>query len=98
ALAGGAERRGAGANAVGAGGDEVGDAVLARQSELEGEEGTVGERHDRLGAREREGAQPRPLAARQNHGLSRSLARHYRPGDQASASLISITGIPSRIG
>ena len=72
--------------------------MLAQQGELEGEEGTVEERHDRLGAREREGAQPRPLAARQNHGLSRSLARHYRPGDQASASLISITGIPSRIG
>ena len=97
-LAGVAQGRADVVHAIGAGEDDVGDAVLAQQGELEGEEGTVEEWHDGLRAREREGAQTRPLSAGQNHRLSRSLARHYRPGDQAVASLISMTGIPSRIG
>ena len=97
-MAGVAQRRADVVHAVGAGEDHVGDAVLAQQGELVGEERAVEQRHDGLRPRERERAQPRPLAAGQDHRLRRSVVRHYLAGDQASASLISITGIPSRIG
>jgi hypothetical protein len=57
------------------------------------QEGPPEQRHDRLGPRERERAQPRALAAGEDDGLGGG----YAP-DQGSASLMSITGMPSRIG
>src|SRR5262249_14247290 len=82
-------------HAVGAGEDDVGDAVLAQQRELPGEEGTAQQRHHRLGARQRERPQPRALTAGEDDGLG---GARYGPGAQGNASLISITGMPSRIG
>ena len=84
-------------DAVGAGENHVGHAVLAQQRELVGEEGTVQERHHRLGAGKRQRPQPGALAAGQDDRLSGG-AGAYAPGVQGCASLISITGIPSRIG
>jgi len=64
--------------------------VPAQEGELVVEEGNVEEGDDGLGAGERQGAEPGALAARQD----------YRGwgGVQGSASLISMTGMPSRIG
>ena len=62
------------------------------------EEGAIQERNHGLRARERQGTQTRSLAAGQNDRLQGMGSGHYLPGDQASASLMSITGIPSRIG
>src|SRR5882672_1873440 len=76
---------------VGAGQDHVGDAVLAQEGELVGDERDVEERNDRLGRRQRQGPKPGPLTAREDD-------RGYFVGTQGSASLISITGMPSRTG
>ena len=84
-------------DAVGAGEDHVGDAVLAQQRELIGKERPVEQRHHRLGARERERPQARALAAREDDRLGGGPGA-YAPGAQGCASLISITGMPSRIG
>jgi hypothetical protein len=65
--------------------------VLAKEGELVREERDVEERNDGLGSREGEGAQARPLSAGQDD-------RGYALGAQGSASLISMTGMPSRIG
>jgi hypothetical protein len=65
--------------------------VPAEQGELICEERDIQERNDRLGGGEREGPQPSALAPREND-------RGYFAGVQGSASLISITGMPSRIG
>ena len=92
-----AERRAHVVDAVGAGEDDVGHAVLAQQRQLVGEEGSVEQRHHRLGAGERQRPQPRALAPGQDDGLGGG-AGAYAPGAQGCASLISITGIPSRIG
>jgi len=97
-MAGVAQRRADIVHAVGAREDDIGDTVLAQERELVGEERAIEERDDGLRPRERERTQAGPLAAGEDHRLSGSVARHYLPGDQASASLISITGIPSRIG
>jgi len=64
--------------------------VPAEQRELVGEERDVEERDDRLGDREGQWPQSRALTPRQDD-------RGYWPA-QGSASLISITGMPSRIG
>jgi hypothetical protein len=56
-------------DAVGAGQDHVGDAVLAQEGELVGEEGTAEQRDDGFGATQRERAQPRPLTPGQDDGL-----------------------------
>ena len=71
--------------------------MLPQQRELISEEGPVEQRHHRLGAGERQGPQPRALATGQDDGLGGG-AGAYAPGAQGCASLISITGIPSRIG
>jgi hypothetical protein len=76
---------------VGAGQDHVGDAVLAQEGELVGDERDIEERNDRLGRRPRQGPEPGPLTAREDD-------RGYFVGTQGSASLISITGMPSRTG
>lgn len=65
--------------------------MTAEQRELVGEEGDVQERDDRLGSGQSERPEPGALAAREDD-------RAYFPGAQGSASLISITGMPSRIG
>ena len=80
-------------DAIGAGQDHVGDAVGLQQRELVGEERPPQQWHHRLGAGQREGAQPRAPAA----GEDDRLGGGYAP-DQGSASLMSITGMPSRIG
>ena len=85
-------------DAVGAREDDVRDAVGPQQGELIREEGAIQERNHGLRARERQGTQTRSLAAGQNDRLQGMGSGHYLPGDQASASLMSITGIPSRIG
>ena len=84
-------------HAVGARQDDVGDTVRPQQRELIREEGAIEERNHRLRPRQGQGAQARALAAGQDHGLQCPIG-HYLGGDQGSASLISITGIPSRIG
>ena len=76
---------------VGAGQDHVGDAVLTEQGELVGDERDVEERNDRLGCGQGQGPEPGALAAREDD-------RGYFVGAQGSASLISITGMPSRTG
>jgi hypothetical protein len=65
--------------------------VPAQQGQLIGEERDVEEGDNGLRAGVGQGAQPRALAARQDDG-------GYAPGVQGSASLISMTGMPSRIG
>jgi hypothetical protein len=65
--------------------------VAAQERELVGEKRNVEQRDDRLRAGVRQGAQPRALAARQDDG-------GYAPGVQGCASLMSITGMPSRMG
>ena len=80
---------------VGAGQDDVGDPVGAQQRELVGEERVPEQRNHRLGPLQRQRPQPRALAPGQDDGLG---GRRYGPGDQGSASLMSITGMPSRIG
>src|SRR3990172_10165799 len=67
------------------------DPVPAQQRQLVGQERDVEERDDRLRARVRQGAQARTLAPGQDDG-------GYVPGVQGCASLMSITGMPSRIG
>ena len=66
-------------------------AVAREEGELIGEERDVQQRNDRLGPVVREGAQPRALAPGEDD-------RAYLVGAQGSASPMSITGIPSRIG
>jgi hypothetical protein len=67
------------------------DAMAAQQRQLIGEERNVEERDDGLRAGIGQRAQPRALAARQDDG-------GYAPGVQGCASLISMTGMPSRMG
>jgi hypothetical protein len=80
---------------VGAGENDVGDAVLAEQRELVREEGPAEQRDDGLRAPQGQRPQPRALATGQDDRLS---GRRYLAGAQGSASLISITGMPSRMG
>lgn len=61
------------------------------QIELIGEEGYVQKRDDRLWRAVGQGSQPRPLTARQDDG-------GYWAPVQGSASLMSMTGMPSRMG
>jgi hypothetical protein len=68
-----------------------GDAVAPQQVGLIGEKGNVRERDDRLGRMECERPQPHALPASEDDG------GHLSPV-QGSASLMSMTGIPSRIG
>ena len=75
---------------MGAGQDDVYNAVALEEGELVVEERNVEEGDDGLGTGERQRAEPGALAARQDYRGSR--------GVQGSASLISMTGIPSRIG
>ncbi|OLB93808.1 MAG: hypothetical protein AUH30_19130 [Candidatus Rokubacteria bacterium 13_1_40CM_68_15] len=84
-------------DAVRAGEDDVGDAVVAEQRELVGEERPIQQGHDRLRAHQRQWAQPCALATGEDDGLSRVGAAHAL-GFQGCASSISITGMPSRIG
>jgi hypothetical protein len=63
----------------------------AQEGELIGEERPVEERDDGLGAAQREGAQPRALPPGEDDGA-------YAPGVQETASLMSMTGMPSRMG
>ena len=74
--------------------DDVGHAVLAQQGELVGQERHAEQRDDGLRAGEGQRPQARALAAGEDDGLGRAL---YVPGDQGWASLISITGMSSRI-
>jgi len=67
------------------------DAVPAEQRELVGEERNVQERDDGLGPDQGQRAQPGALAPGEDDGA-------YPLGVQGSASLISITGMPSRMG
>ena len=67
------------------------DPVPAQQGQLVGQERDIEQRDDRLRARARQGAQARALAPGQDDG-------GYVPGVQGCASLMSITGMPSRIG
>src|SRR6266545_746208 len=67
------------------------DSMPAQQRKLIGEERDVQERDDRLGVGVRQGTQPGALAPGQDDG-------GYVPGVQGCASLMSITGMPSRIG
>jgi hypothetical protein len=80
---------------VRAGQDHVGDAVLSQQRQLVGEERPAEQRHDGFRALQGQRPQACALATGQDDGLGR---RRYLAGDQDSASLISITGMPSRIG
>ena len=64
-----------------------------QQRELVGEERPPQQGHHRLGAGQRERPEPRALAAGEDDGLGGG----YAP-DQGSASVMSITGMPSRIG
>ena len=75
---------------VRAGEHDIPHPVTAQQGELVMEEGDVEERDDGLGAGERQRTKPGALAARQDYRGSR--------GVQGSASLMSMTGMPSRIG
>lgn len=68
------------------------------QRKLVGEQGTVQERNDGFRPREGQRAQAGALAAGQDHRLPGPVAGRYGPGDQGCASLISITGMSSRIG
>src|SRR5262249_29482440 len=85
-------------DAIGARQDDVGHAGRPQQSELGGGKRAVEGGDDRLRRRQGQGPKPRTLAAGENDRLQRIAAGHYRAGDQGSASLISITGMPSRIG
>ena len=76
---------------VGAGEHDVPHAVAREEGELIGEERDVQQRDDRLGPVVGEGTQPRALAPREDD-------RAYLVGAQGSASPMSITGIPSRMG
>ena len=67
------------------------DPVLAQQGELIGEEGDVEQRDDGLGPVVRERTEPGALAPGQDDG-------GYAAGVQGSASPMSITGMPSRMG
>src|SRR3972149_2620898 len=67
------------------------DPVPAQEGQLVGQERDVEQRDDRLRARVRHGAQARTFAPGQDDG-------GYVPGVQGCASLMSITGMPSRIG
>jgi hypothetical protein len=69
--------------------------VLTQQGELVGEKGPGEQRHHRLGARQGERPQAGALAAGEDDRLRGAC---YAPGVQGCASLINITGIPSRIG
>jgi hypothetical protein len=69
--------------------------VRAQQGELPGEERAVQHGDHRLGASQRQRAQTRALAAGQDDRLG---GPRYAPGAQGWASLMSITGMPSRIG
>ena len=73
--------------------DDVADPVLAEQRDLVGEEGAIEERHHRLGPGEGERPEPRALSPGQDDRLGR-----YRSGTHGWASLMSITGMPSRMG
>jgi hypothetical protein len=65
--------------------------VAREQRQLKGEEGNIEQRDDRLGPIVGERPEPGSLAAREDDG-------GYLAGAQGSASPISITGIPSRMG
>src|SRR5581483_10621472 len=82
-------------DAVGAGENDVGDPVRAQQRQLPRQERPVEHGHHRLGARERQRPQTRALAAGEDDGLGGAL---QAPGAQGCASLISMTGMPSRMG
>ena len=78
--------------------DDVVHAVRREERELVVQERHVEQGDDGLRAVQGEGAQPRPHPAGQDDGLE---AAHRAPpggGAHGSASAISITGIPSRIG
>jgi hypothetical protein len=68
--------------------------VLAQQGQLVRQERSTEQGHDGLGPGQGERPQPRALAAGEDDGLGGAL---YVPGDQGCASLISITGMSSRI-
>ena len=76
---------------VGAGQHHVGDAVAPKQLQLVREKRHVQERDDGLRRAESERPEPRALAAREDDG-------GYLVPVQGSASLMSMTGIPSRTG
>ena len=76
---------------IGAGQDDALHPVTTQQGQLVGEERNVEERDDRLGAGVGQGTQSRALTTRQDD-------RGYAPGVQGCASLMSITGMPSRMG
>jgi hypothetical protein len=76
---------------VGAGEDHVGDPVMREQVELVGEEGNVEQRDGRLGLGQRQRPEPGTLSSRKDDG-------GQLPGVQGTASLMSMTGMPSRIG
>ena len=56
-------------DAIRAGQDDVGHAVLTQQRELPGEEGLIQQGHDRLRTRERQRSQARALTAGEDDGL-----------------------------
>ena len=76
---------------VGAGQHRVPDPMAREQRELVGEKGNVEQRDDRLGPIIGERPEPGALATREDDG-------GYLVGAQGSASEISITGMPSRMG
>ena len=94
--------------------DDVGDAMGAEEGDLIGEERPVEQRDDRLGALQRERPKPGALAAGQDDGLGHlgerlagvnrrgpprdGMRLRHRPGDHGTASLMSMTGMPSRMG
>ena len=65
--------------------------MAREQRELVGEKGSVEQRDDRLGPIIGERPEPGALATREDDG-------GYLVGAQGSASEISITGMPSRMG
>ncbi len=70
--------------------------MLAEERELVGDERDVEKRDDRLGGGERQRAEPRALTAGEDdRGYFVGAPFDYAQG---SASLISITGMPSRTG
>ena len=69
----------------------VPDPMAREQRKLVGEEGKVEQRDDRLGPIVGERPEPGALAAREDDG-------GYLVGAQGSASAMSITGMPSRMG
>ena len=71
--------------------DGVGHTVHAQQAQLVGEERLVQDRHDRLRTGQREGTKTRALSAGEDYGLCGG-------GVHGSASVVSMTGMPSRIG